>query len=354
MLGIQEHDALPVVQETIAYLAAEMPYETAVETVSRLLPISVSSECAQRITTTVAADLQREQDEERRAAFADPAHSRFPEAVVKPTQEVALVAIDGGMCRIRDQECYSEFKVGVMGTLDPRAAKEDAPAPVTSKHYVAHLTDADSIFEHINVAMHRQGLHHCRTLQVLGDGAPWIWNRADTLRSDGQELILTLDVFHASEHLAEVSRVLFPCSDDQARAWATHMTSRLVHGDLDTFFKALRNEKHTAEQAADTGKLEALKAKLAYFEERRHLLTYDTCRKRGLPIGSGIIEGGIRFVAKDRIHRTGMRWHTRGVEAILQLRAAIASKEWTAFTGRRTAKRMYAQQKLRLSLRPAA
>jgi len=68
-----------------------------------------------------------------------------------------------------------------------------------------------------------------------------------------------------------------------------------------------------------------------YFQERRHLLRYRECWEQGLPIGSGRIEGGIRFVGKDRLDRTGMRWGEPGAELVLQLRCLDASQRWDGY-----------------------
>ena len=44
-----------------------------------------------------------------------------------------------------------------------------------------------------------------------------------------------------------------------------------------------------------------------------------------------MVEGGVRFVGKDRIDRTGMAWTPPGVEAVLQLRCLAASRRWDTF-----------------------
>ena len=172
LLGIQEHDALPAIQEEIAFLAADLSYGKAVATVQRLLPITISNQTVQRVTATVAGQIQAEQEADRKTAFGDPVNAAFPEPVGVPSGPVAVVAVDGGMCRIRDQEDFSEFKVGVLGTINPSNATPDQPAPVEGKHYVAHFADADTIFEYVNVEYHRLGLHRCSVLHILGDGAP--------------------------------------------------------------------------------------------------------------------------------------------------------------------------------------
>ena len=110
-LGLDgEHRQLPSVQEEIALLTSRMPYAEAVNTLTRLTSIEVSLETAERVTHTVALGLQEEQDRERREAFDNPASAIFPKSMpAEAAGTVAVVAADGGMCKIRKQEECREF-----------------------------------------------------------------------------------------------------------------------------------------------------------------------------------------------------------------------------------------------------
>jgi len=337
LLGLEDHDALPAIQEEIAFLAADLSYAKAEATAKRLLPITISNETVQRVTATVADQIQAEQEADRKAAFGDPAHANFPEPAAIPSNPAALVAVDGAMCRIRNQEEYREFKVGVLGTLDPSKATVDQPAPVEAKHYVAHFADADKIFEYIAVEYHRQGLDRCPILHLLGDGAEWIWARGKALCSEHQQYIPTLDYFHAAEHISDLGKTLFGTETPATQEWCKTMRDLLDEGKVEDFLAALELQQQQAVERADPERAEAARGELEYFRERRDLLNYKLCRQLGLPIGSGIVEGGIRFVGKDRLHRTGMRWNVEGAEAILQLRATDASGERATFSQRKAA-----------------
>ena len=67
-----------------------------------------------------------------------------------------------------------------------------------------------------------------------------------------------------------------------------------------------------------------------------------------------MVEGGIRFVAKDRLHRAGMQWTEPGAEEILCLRALQASKKWKGFIRRTEEARKRAESTLRSQLRRTA
>jgi hypothetical protein len=73
-------------------------------------------------------------------------------------------------------------------------------------------------------------------------------------------------------------------------------------------------------------------------------MKYDRYRRMGLPIGTGAVEGTCRYLVKDRMKRSGMRWVVEGAQAILTLRGAYVSKHWEAFWAwyrAREARRLY-------------
>ena len=57
-------------------------------------------------------------------------------------------------------------------------------------------------------------------------------------------------------------------------------------------------------------------------------MKYDEYLEKGYPIASGVIEGGCRHLVKDRMERTGMRWHIEGAQAMLNTRSAYINGEW--------------------------
>jgi hypothetical protein len=58
-----------------------------------------------------------------------------------------------------------------------------------------------------------------------------------------------------------------------------------------------------------------------YLLAKREYLDYSTALASGWPIATGVIEGAVRHLVKDRLDLTGSRWGLNGAEAILKLRA---------------------------------
>ncbi|MDA8063588.1 MAG: ISKra4 family transposase, partial [Actinomycetota bacterium] len=51
----------------------------------------------------------------------------------------------------------------------------------------------------------------------------------------------------------------------------------------------------------------------------------------GWPIATGVIEGAVRHLVKDRLDLTGSRWGLEGAEAILHLRALRANGDFEEY-----------------------
>lgn len=60
-------------------------------------------------------------------------------------------------------------------------------------------------------------------------------------------------------------------------------------------------------------------------------LQYDVYLDEGFPIGTGVIEGACRHLVKDRMDLTGARWRLAGAQAVLRLRALLASGDFQEY-----------------------
>ena len=74
-----------------------------------------------------------------------------------------------------------------------------------------------------------------------------------------------------------------------------------------------------------------LRGAIGYLQNNRRYMRYDECLRKGLPIGSGVVEGACRHLVKDRMELTGMHWQTEGAQAILDLRAVYLNGDWKDF-----------------------
>ena len=70
---------------------------------------------------------------------------------------------------------------------------------------------------------------------------------------------------------------------------------------------------------------------LTYLENNAYLLKYARLRAAGLPVGSGVTEGGCKSVIKKRTNNGGQRWRPEGLEAVLTLRSVHVSERLPRF-----------------------
>lgn len=81
-----------------------------------------------------------------------------------------------------------------------------------------------------------------------------------------------------------------------------------------------------------------------YLQNKREFLRYDQALDAGWPIATGVIEGRCRHLIADRLDIGGARWGLDGAEAVLTLRAVIASgdfEEYWRFHLKREHQRLY-------------
>ncbi len=222
-------------------------------------------------------------------------------------KKVHCVAIDGtmipGLPNPQDHRLmWHEVKLATV--IDAR----DIEGP----YYVASTDNAEAFGLQLWSELETRGLDPQTFAQVIGDGAPWIWNLAD-LHFPGVTQLL--DFYHAAEHLHETAVALW--SDGVADQWWRRRLAQLKDGDLVNFFAALRliaKRRTTSDPEVSPERL------LRYFEENRQRLGYAEALKRHQPIGSGVVESAGKHIVQQRLKQSGMRWSLPGAQAILNLR----------------------------------
>jgi hypothetical protein len=76
---------------------------------------------------------------------------------------------------------------------------------------------------------------------------------------------------------------------------------------------------------------------VGYFEKNKERMRYADFRKRGLFVGSGVIEAGGRTLVAQRLKQSGMHWTLKGADSIIALRCCILSNRWEDFWEQRAA-----------------
>lgn len=220
---------------------------------------------------------------------------------------IYCLAIDGVMIPglpDLDQHCLNWHEVKLAAGFDP--------GQIRAPFYVAGREEAESFGRRLWHQLEQGHLDERSFRLILGDGAPWIWNLAETHFPGVPQL---LDFYHAAEHLHAAAEALWP--EATAHSWWQRRLEQLRSGQMTHFFASLQwlaKRHHTSDPAVSPQRL------LKYFEDNRDRLNYCWAVQAHLPIGSGQVESAARHIVQQRLKQSGMRWSDAGAQAILNLR----------------------------------
>jgi len=192
-----------------------------------------------------------------------------------------------------------------------RAVRDEA-----STTYTGAIETAAEFGLRIYTEAWRRGWSRAKKKVVIGDGAIWIWNLADQHFPSAVKIV---DLYHAREHLWELSAKLFPADERQRKRWTTRLLRKLDQGEIAALVKILRQHP-----APDEERAHLLANEAAYFERNADRMRYPDFRQQGLFVGSGVIEAGCRTVIGVRLKRSGMFWTVAGANAMPSAAAASA------------------------------
>ncbi len=159
----------------------------------------------------------------------------------------------------------------------------------------------------------------------MGDGAVWIVNLFEERFGAGPDsrATFTIDFHHVSDYLAAAALVVAP---KRNRDWLHEQQTRLRENQVDAVLGTL------SEHLEDPAQKEApVRSAHGYITQRRTHLDYAGALAAELPIGSGEVESGHRHVLQKRLKIAGAWWAERNAQAMLQLRAVRANKDWDKY-----------------------
>jgi hypothetical protein len=142
----------------------------------------------------------------------------------------------------------------------------------------------------------------------------------------GVSITIVIDFIHALEYLWKAAWSFFDKGEPASEEWVADQARKILHGKSAQVAAGIRRRATTYgySPAERAGADECAR----YLDNKKDYLDYGTALKKGWPIATGIIEGAARWLVKDRMDITGARWGLEGAEAILRLRAMIASGDF--------------------------
>lgn len=304
------------------------PFAKACDLLRRLTGLEVVPKQMDRLTTEVGAAAVSERDAEaKQPDRIQPRPGAAPRRMV--------VQMDGTMVNTLDG--WKETKAAIIYEAPPMAPANVVALPgpaagspvkavprvrrdLTGCRFLAHVGTAEELEDLLVAPMVQEGVYRARDVAVLGDGAEWIWNRADALLPRAVQI---LDWFHLSEKLWECGRAVWGPGTKACTEWVKGRETELWEGLVDDALGRLGELKPRTPEA-----VEAVAKLRGYIEHNRRRLDYPAFRAAGWEIGSGAIESTHKRLVAARLKQAGMRWAIPTAEAILELRCRYYSGSW--------------------------
>ena len=302
-LGLGPANTTPTAQARLAVLAALVPYTQVNDVLAQLgLPLSLDMKSTERVAQRVGARLR----------------TATPRPFGTATRSVAL-ALDGIM--LPTWEGYKEARCAVVYEPDWEAGRTPAAEAGLRKEYFATTGSRESL---VRAACER-AVARCGPggiLSVLGDAAALDWvDLRPFLEGKVAAWVEILDFYHVAARLGKIATAMFAEDAALAVAWRGTMKKELLEIGP---WKLLRSLREWEPQEATAQ--EVRREQLGYFEGQQERMRYPDYLRRGLPIGSGAVEGACKHVVSDRFKGGGMRWKLPTAEPLLHLRAAVLTQ----------------------------
>jgi len=224
-----------------------------------------------------------------------------------------------------------DAKLGCVFTQSRLDAKKRPVRDPHSTSYVGAIETAEEFGKRIYAEAVRRGLLQARQVIVLGDAAPWIWALAEEHFPGALQVV---DLYHAREHLGELAKILYGRTGKATAAWRAARYEELEVGNVEAVVAAMKRTR-----PGDTAGREQVRKEIAYFQTNAERMRYAKFRRRGLFVGSGVVEAGCKTIMGQRLKQSGMRWTVRGANAIIALRCCQVSGGWEQFWEARAASR---------------
>lgn len=329
-LGLSHRKTQSDIQELEAWLAAEMPYETANETLERCAGIKLSNHHAHDVVNEIADDIQ----------LLDVCPSKVEilhkiEALSegKFRRPVLMIGIDGAHAPTRQEPSPRKGKRGKGEWKEVKGFR----MYLLDKNEIVHLISWHQIKNDKELANDLLEIKQAGLIPedkvricVIGDGAPWIWNRAKEIYPDAKKV---LDYYHCSEYLHDLANAQYGKNSQKAREWVEATLTRLFLNKADHIIAGIKRMKSKSDAAK-----EQIEKTVRYLSERLEMINYGSLKRGGYHIGSGGIESSNKFISNVRLKRSGAWWYPTKANNMLKLRCAKYNKTFDRIMENRTKK----------------
>jgi hypothetical protein len=335
----------PAFAAVVVEYGARLPWAEAAGLLERVLgPVGHLSPTTVGAYTKAAGRARAQQEDAVRVRTQPPTRAerravldQAPPAPPAAAPDTLVISMDGAL--ERTDAGWKEVKLGAVYDLVPRARRGQEGEPVRVERvagattYTATLAAAQDFGRQVLAVAQRRGLGWARRVAVLGDGAKWIWKLAARRFPHAVQIV---DWYHARAHLWALAQCLYGEGTAAAWTWLETLAGELwaaqttddvavVATAAEVAWTTPRKDLPDAAPRRTRARHREVTAAVAYFTANAERLRYGAVRAQGLPVGSGVVEGGCQSVLHTRLKRPGACWSAAGAEAMVRARAALCS-----------------------------
>ena len=306
----KQHD----IQDLEAWLSSELPFETASEAFRRCTGDPLSADHMFETTNHIANHFDILDICPRKDEIEQKINELSKDKFRRP---VMMMGIDGAHAPTRPEPSPWEGKRGKGQWKEAKGFR----LYLIDTDRIIHLMSWHQIQDEEEFA---EGLKKIKAaglipedkirLCIIGDGAPWIWNKPREIFPNAREV---LDYYHCSEYIHAIANVQYGKGSRKAQQWVEATFTRLFHNNVDDVIRGLKIMEAVSSEAEKT-----ITDVIRYLSNRKGRVDYGKAKRAGYHIGSGAIESANKFIGHVRLKRSGAWWYETNANNILKLRCA--------------------------------
>lgn len=221
---------------------------------------------------------------------------------------------------------FREVKIAVLARLKSvQNRKGRSITRLVQRRFVAVLGDLSALQSRLHLEALRQGITTATQVVWISDGARGFWRLFEQYWAG--VAVGILDFYHAAQQLWEAADAYGNTLPTRTpKQWFEQLRHQLRHGYVHRIIKEfgrLLKYASTPESAKPT-----LKRVQQYLSTHLAHVQYRAFKKRGFPIGSGMVESACKWLIQQRFKGTGMRWSESGFNHLLHLRLAWVNQRF--------------------------
>jgi hypothetical protein len=328
----------PGLRRQVARLGAKETFQQVSEDLAELADLRVCRKEAERIAEGEGRRMEAWMAQERRVLrFQEPPPPESPKTI-----ETLYIELDGtGVPMVpaelkgrkgKQTDGTSKTREAKVGCVFTQTLRDDEGKPVrdpASTSFTGAIEEAAVFARRLYAETVRRGLFHAKRVVVLGDGAEWVKNIAQTHFGMAQFII---DFYHASEHIGSLCLALFDRDlkrvEEYRRRWTDFLWEGRVESVIDEATALLPKDPNTKKDA---------RTQIGYFTKNKMHMQYANYRQQHLFIGSGVVEAACKHLIGNRLKQSGMEWTIPGANDIIALRSVLLSNRMEEYWEQRAA-----------------